>query len=299
MNIIELKNQINNNTLDDSFLILKYTDTDFNINEYINKIAENKSLETRLVNSLKDISQDSFGDLDNYLNILRLDKFDENAEFDKLDNTIVVCKTIDKVLAKKAEPYVIEFPKLEKWQVIAYMQMICPGLDENILDWLYTVTKGDVYRITNELNKIKLFNEKDRPKVFNDLNTENNYNDLTVETIFNYLTALTKKDCTTVHKILLEGSAVDLEGTGLVTLLIRNLKNMIQVQMTPNATAQSLGMNPKVFNAIKYNKKFTDVELINLFEFVTSIDYKLKSGNLPFDPNSRQLLDFVTNRVLS
>ena len=74
---------------------------------------------------------------------------------------------------------------------------------------------------------------------------------------------------------------------------------MIQVQMTPNATAQGLGMNPKVFNAIKYNKKFSDNELINLFEFVTSLDYKLKSGNLPFDPNSRQLLDFVTNRVLS
>lgn len=298
MTIIELKEQILDKSLSDQVLILQYSDTDFICNQYIKEIASFKGLETRSIASLKEVNQNSFSALNSVLSILRVDDLKENADFDNITNVIIVCKSIDKTLKAKIEDFIITIPKLIDWQIMDYMKVLAPGLDEPILTWIYKMTNGDIYRIANELTKIGMFDSEYQATMFNLLNSDNAYNDLTTETIFNYLTAIIKKDKGSVYRILKEGEAVDLEGTGLATLLIRQLKNLIMIQIDPTTTAESLGMKVNQFKAIKYNCGiYSNDQLIDLFEFITSLDYRLKSGNLEF--TNRQLVDYITCKFLS
>ena len=62
-------------------------------------------------------------------------------------------------------------------------------------------------------------------------------------------------------------------------------------------------MPPKQFAAVKYSVgKYTNSQLIKMFKFLTSLDLKLKSGNLQFNNNSRDnndiLVDYVTVNIL-
>ena len=54
----ELKEKIKTNTLDDSPLILIYSDVPFICHQYINQIAKNKKLEKININRLADITND-------------------------------------------------------------------------------------------------------------------------------------------------------------------------------------------------------------------------------------------------
>ena len=56
-------------------------------------------------------------------------------------------------------------------------------------------------------------------------------------------------------------------------------------------------MNQKQFNAIRYNcGKYTASQLLNIFDFLTMIDYKLKSGKLQFTDN--QFIDYIICNII-
>ena len=98
----------------------------------------------------------------------------------------------------------------------------------------------------------------------------------------------------TVYK---EIQNIDVEPFGLIALLINNFRNVIDVQLSRNATAESLGLSGKQFWAIKnyscgfYNRE----ELIEIFEFLNDIDYKIKSGEL----NTSILIDYIICKILT
>ena len=76
----------------------------------------------------------------------------------------------------------------------------------------------------------------------------------------------------------------------------KNIKNIINIQLDNKATAESLGMTTKQFNAIKYNiGYFNKQSLIEIFNIITDIDYKLKSGQLP----ANLIIDYLMLNILS
>lgn len=303
MKINELKDNILNNKVHDvGFLIFQYQDSDFTPLSYVSEIVKSKDAAIVLVDSLSNINN-TYNDFcceENIIYILKTEVFKDVCNYKLLKNTIVICKTISKEILATASDYIVAFPKLESWQVIDYEKQLCQGLSNDILEWLYNVTNKDIYRINNELNKISIFNVNDQPAIFNELNKANNYNDLSTETIFSYLNAICKKDRVGVYRVLLDGRAVDLEATGLVTMLIRDFKNIIKIQFDGNATAEKLNISSKVFAALKYNciNKYSNKNLLEIFKFITDFDYNLKSGNLQFQDN-RYMLDYITNKILS
>ena len=293
MNIIELKKNIEDKTLNDSFLILKYSDFPFIARQYIEAISEFKNKPIVYVESLNDITSNLFGEDDN-LYVMNIDKIDKQFRFTSLDNKIVICKSIDADVLEGMRQYVVEIPKLQQWQIRAYTAKNLPGLSNEEINWLSDVTK-DIYRLSNEVDKIKIFNKKDQGQIFSLLNEEYAYGDLNSSTIFNFTNAITKRDIKTVKNILDTIETMDAEPMGVVSILYKSFKNILNIQMSANATAESLGMNPRQFSAIKYNLgKFNNTELIKIFDMITLVDYQLKSGNLP----NGNIIDYLLINIL-
>lgn len=303
MDIKELKTKVLNNSLDDKILVLRYQDNNFLCNQYIDQICKNKNKTRVEIESLDEINHksnfDIFESQDNNLYVLQIKKLDKNVNLDAT-NIIIVCQEVDSDINIDF----IEMPKLLNWQIEDYMKVKCPGLNENEIKWLCTNANYDIYRLNNEALKLELFNPQMQTIIFTNINNENGYCDINNLNIFNFTTALIKKDLNTLNAILKDIEYIDIEGTGLVTILIKNIKNIIDIQFNPKATPTSLNMSDKQFNFVKYNVgKYTGTQLIKMYEFLTGIDYKLKSGLLQFDFDTKQnnlkLVDYVTVNILT
>lgn len=295
----ELKNSILNNSLTDSFLVLTYPDNKFVVNQYVDEISKLHKLTKVYIESLSDINVNGNGLFNvpqNVLYIMGKDSVTLTGDVSVYKNTIVLCKEVTN--RKDYSQYIVDFEKLTPEQIKEYMQVLCPGVSKSRLFWLFDSTKGDIYRIYNELRKISLFPKDKQEEIFDALKVNNNFYDLNSLTIFNFINALLKKDGKTVEDCLSALNTIDIEGTGVVTLLIRNIKNILAVQTDDKATAKSLGMSEKQFNAVKYScGKFPTTTLIRLFEFLTNIDYRLKSGKLELADND-QMVTYITNKVM-
>lgn len=303
MDIVDLKTKIVNNTLDDSILILKYSDNKYLCYHYINHICKNKGLEKVFINSLSELNNkdDLFEEESRYLYILDIEKLTEQVD-PELKNVIIVCKTLPDDL----QVDFIDITKLLTWQIEDYVKMRLPGLDDKERKWLCEICKYDIYRLDNECAKLEIFTSAGQEIVFKEINQENGYVDLNPLTIFNFTNALLKKDYDALKSILSDLENIDVEATGVVTIMIKNLKNIIDVQINPKNTAASLGLTPKQFGAVKYNVgKFKDTQLINMFEFLTEVDYRLKNGELTLDETNdvltrnNKLVDYITVRLLN
>ena len=138
----------------------------------------------------------------------------------------------------------------------------------------------------------------EQESVFRDISSSNGYCDLSPLNIFNFTNAILKKDKMTIMSVLEDIDSIDVEGTGLITILHKNFKQLIDVQIGKNTTAESLGMSPKQYKAVQYNcGKYTSDALVKVFEFITGLDYKLKSGQL--DLSNQRLIDYIVCSVLA
>lgn len=293
MDIIKLKSRIENKTLDDSFLILKYTDVPFIAKQYVDEISKFKNRQIVYVDSIDDIAENIFGD-DNILYVMNTDKLVRPIKATSLNNKVIICSSIDEDILESVKDYVVDIPKLQQWQIRAYASKNLSGLSTEEVNWLSDITK-DVYRLSNEMDKISIFNKEEQSKIFSLLNDEDAYCDLNPNTIFNFTNAITKRDIKVVKNILETLETMDVEPVGVLTILYKSFKNIIDIQMSSNPTPESLNMSQKQFNAIRYNLgKFTNSELIQIFETLTSIDTKLKSGNLPAD----NIIEYLLINVL-
>lgn len=302
LKVKELKNRIETKSVGGSFMVLVYSDNSFLANQYVNEIARIKNKTKVYIDSLEDTKfYDNVFDLeDNNLYVLNTEKFGSDInDFSSYKETIVICSHIDdktKAAVLSSGIY-CQLPKLQEWQVLDYLKSYCRGLDEKELKWLYDVTKGDIHRLQNELTKIAIFDSSKHSEVFRQINDDGGYSDLSSLTVFNFTNALLKKDTRTIANSLSEINNIDVDGMGLVSILYRNIKNIINIQMNPKATPEELGMSDKQFRAISYNfNRLSNDQLINIFEFITSIDSRLKSGELQM--TNDKLIDFIVCNVL-
>ena len=301
MDIKQLKQNILNNQVDDSPLIFKHTDNKYICYQYANAIAANKGLKILYISQLSDITNDDeLFDVENeYLYIYDIDKLKENITIDN-KNVIVITKSIPDNLSVDY----VEIPNLIPWQIEDFVKYRLPGLSIEQIKWLCDITKNDIFRIDQECKKIEIFPEPMQRLIFDQLNQENAYCDLNSLTIFNFTNAVMKKDLVTIHAVLADLKWIDIEGSGLITIFHKQFKNVIDIQMNPRASAESLSMNPKQFNAIKYNcGYYTNDELINIFEFLTSLDMRLKNGDYQFKTDTREnnakFVEYITLNILS
>lgn len=291
----ELKEKILSNNLGKISFIFKYSDNPFIAKSYVEYIAKNNNLNLNYVETLDD-SVSLFDD-NNSLSVLITDTFNYAGALP--ENTIVICKE----LSENTQLEYVEICKATKDNIVDFASVLVPGLDQQQITWLCDICKYDLYRIYNECQKINIFDIKDQEKIFNLLNDDNGYSDLNSLTIFNYINSMIRKDKNKIADILSDLKTIDVEGTGAVTLLLRQFINIIDIQTNPNIKPEALGLSVKQFMAIKNNiGYYKNKELIDIYDFLTSIDYRLKSGLLQFSndnrDNNNKLVDYVTCSVL-
>lgn len=297
MELRELKNKIlAQEALSFPLLFINY-DNDYLIKSYVKKIAENNSLTIKEIESIKemvDIESGMFKEVD-YLYIYKLNKDDNLSKEQLKDYKIILISDTDR---KDSDIEKVVFNKLENWQIEAYVQALLPGLDNQEVSWLCKNAKYDIWRLDNEASKLNIFDKKDQSKILMAINDDNGYVDLNELTIFNLSNAIMNKDMLSIKKVVEDIDNIDVEGTGLVTILLKNFLNIINIQTNSKATAQSLGMSEKQFRYLQYNQcnKYSNEELFNIYNFLTDIDYKLKSGLLEMTNN--QLNYYVLSHII-
>lgn len=279
-------------------LVFVYEDNSFLAYQYAREIAKKRNLTINYIDSIDEVlSSFNLFDVEKSLRILAIDKFEIKKDISNIKDIIIICKNTN-------YENVIKFPKLESWQIKSYMQTNCPGLSSKEIDWLYDITASigknneNIYRLSNEIEKINCFPKEQQEDIFKELNNTNGYSDLSPLSIFNLTNYIFKRDYTNVAKLLEDIDSIDVEGVGLVTILHKNFKQLIDIQLGKNVTPESLGLSVKQFKAIEYNcGKYSQQELIRIFKFLTSVDYKLKSGML--DLSKDRLIDYIVCNILS
>ena len=308
--IRELKNKIENNTLDDAILIFKYNKVDFEFlcEHYVNEIAKVKKLVKRYISSLDELfrntnSGDDFFTAENiktpYLYIYKTDTLLSLGEYYDVKNLIIICGKV----SKDIKIDYIDFPAVQNWQIEDFVKMRAPGLKDYMVKWICNICKYDFYRLDNELKKIEIFDKKLQPIIFNQMSDEGVFSDLNTLNIMSLTNAIMQKDLFTINTILSDLKNIDIEATGLCTLLLRQFKCNIEVEGN-RAWNPDLLCTEKQFNYLKRNhSKYSIIQMYNIYEFLTSLDMRLKSGELQFKadnrPNNNSFADYIVANVLT
>ena len=306
MNIIELKEKILNKSIDDSLLILTYSDNTFVADQYIDEISKIHNREKLIVPSLDQTQKtddDIFDKPETYLYVVKTDELSEHIFNPDLYKNVII---LTKKVTTEDKLNIVDIPKLQNWQIEDYMSALLPGLKKVEIQWLCMICNYNIYRLQNEADKIRLFPKASQEMIFETINNDNGYSDLTPFTVFTFTTAFLKRDLDKMAAILSDLITVDVEATGVVTILIKNIKNIIDIQLNPKATAQSLGMNYKQYMAIKSNCGiFSNDQLVNMYDFLTEIDSRLKAGELTLKDSvnhltvNNLLVDYLTCNLMN
>lgn len=291
MELKELKNKIITNTLTDDLIILKYSDNKFLCNQYIDNICKLRHREKVYINSIQDSIED-FLPTDS-LYVLDVDELIEYPTT-AYKNLVIICKS----LPSNLEVDYIDVTKVVNWQIEDFVKYRLQGLEEKEILWLCQICRYDIYRLDQECKKLEIFPPGSQKQVFMQLNADNGYCDLTDLNIFNFTEALINKDYQSMCSMIPDMEIIDIEPLAVVTILIKKFKQILALQTNNQNYIKELKMSDKQVWFLKKNQcgKFTDKKLIDNIEFLTNIDYEIKSGNL--DLTRSNLLSYIICNLL-
>lgn len=302
MDMKELKKSIENKSIEVGFIIFKYSDNDFLPLQYLHEIRNILDADIQFVDNIKDAmcGPNIFFDTNDNknLNVYCCETFDSiSYNLTTQTNLIVICKKIDKECEELFKENIVEFPKIEDWQIKDYAYSLAPGVSEKELDKLINLCNKNIYRIDKELKKIKIFSEQEQKYTYMKFIDDGIFEDLSDHNIFDFCNAIFKKDIPLLTRLYIELDKIDVEPLGLVKLLYDNLKVIISIQLDPGATAESLGIASNRFWAIKKNNCgfYNKDQLLLMFYLVTDIDRKLKTGEITTDI----MIDYIVSHIFS
>lgn len=298
MTLKELKQAIQAKEVPNAFKIFVCTENNYLATSYVNAICEAMQLEKEIVDSI--YSQASALSLvmnfENNLRVVYADTFEEvSDDYSQFTNTIVICSKIDKKISRAISSYIITVPKMQEWQVLAYIKSRCPVLSEQDITELYKAAGGDIYYLESELEKICLFDAPEQGAIAVQLvNTQGTRRyDLTS---YEVVAAIMRRDLETLKKYLKYAKRNGNDFLGLVALLITQVKGALFADYS-SKTPQDVGMSEGQFYAIKRNSLgLSMIDLQHRLTILTSLDLQLKSGLLDI-PNARQI-DYLIAKLV-
>jgi DNA polymerase III delta subunit len=235
-------------------------------------------------------------DAEDAINILYVETFKERAEdYSLFTNTIVVCDQLDKSIEQAAEPFTINLPKLEAWQIDAYAKQLCPALDDANIAWLTSTTKCDINRVINELSKVSVFDKALQKDIFSALQFDIQHEMYEVD-IFNIVNALIDGDMPTLYDLIKHSDQLNIEPVVLANRATTSLKNIILVSQNPELSAEDCGVSAGQRNVLKYKYRSLNVEAAkHKLKFLAEFDLKLKTSKL--DLSKRDMLSYLLSNL--
>ena len=278
MEFKKLKKFIENNMLSDSILVFENWDI-FLVDHYITTIANQKKLCIRYIDSLEYIIND-FEDifnnsiLNSELLVYKCDDFkcSDKSIIREKNLIIVTSKITDTDTANLLSDSIIKAPKVQPKHIDEYVELQTPYLKPAQRKWLIDACNNNMYRIQEEIDKLKLFPEKRHPQLFDEFMLDGIFSDLSTDTILSFIEAIMIKDKSTIARILENIKYIDIEPLGVITLLYRNIRLILNVQFNKNITAEDLNIKPGYLYMLK--KKcgyYSRDQLVNAFNIITKL----------------------------
>jgi hypothetical protein len=297
MKIEDLKNSIENKIELNNLLIFncKAAGADFIFHQYINKFADGNNYEIKHLDFLSDIYASFLFDTDESSSIIYIYEADKLEEVPNTNQKVwLKCKSISKKLYEEHDEIIVDIPKLEDWHIEDYIQYNLPTLLETDRKKLFSHYKSNMFRLELEIEKIKLFEDNLPTKYYQ---IENQlFTDLTEYNIFNITNCTLKRDIEALNRIKYSIQDIDVDPFGLLTVLIKNFRHVIDIQLAKNSTPEYVGVSSKQFWAISnYSCGFySKDELVYIYKLLLSLDRKMKSGEIPLD----MVIDYIICKIL-
>ena len=190
----------------------------------------------------------------------------------------------------------VKVPKIEPWHLIDYaVTNSSKDIKSKVLEELVSACNNDPYKLDNELSKFTIFEDKYQKDLYNNLYESNQLSRNFEGTIFDFTTALLERDITTLVKFYSDLQNYDIEPLGVVTIIYKQLKNIIMVGFNKNPTEQNTGLSSKQIYWIKKNlSKYSSGSIVKSFQFICEAEKLLKEGTI----TNNQLLDYVVVNLL-
>ena len=299
MTLIELKNSLSNNVVPTDFMIFVNKESPFLASQYIQTIAKISDNGIRKIKSIYEPQQSSISLLtmpEGTINVVYVETFDERAEdYTQFENTIVMCEQIDKSIAKNVEAFVINFPKLEEWQILDYAKTICPDLEEPDILWLIQASNNSIERVINELEKAKMFSKEEQKSIFTSIRFDPQ-TDLFKVDLFTVVNALVDGDMAILFDFIKHNGYELIEPVMLANRVLTSLKNILLVTQNPGITHEVCGMSIGQFNFIAKKYRSINIETIrSKIKFLTNFDLALKTSCL--DLSKRDMLNYLISHL--
>lgn len=299
LNLNEVKTALENNKDIDQFLIFYYEDTtDYIPVQYAKALAHIRNSEILYVNELDEInsSPDPFSEPTSNLYVYKTDSLERIPAKYLQNNLIIITPKLLKDAEKEYDEYILRIPKLEEWQIVDYIKTVSPGLTQDEMEWLVRTYKSNMYRVELEVDKLKPFSESARQYIFEDFYVDHVFETLSEYGIFDFTNAIQGKDLQTISNILSDINHIDIEPTGLITLLCANFKKLIKVWLNKNPTPENTGLKSNQIWAInRLSRTYTKEQLVKVFELVSDMERRLKTGEMP----EELIIDYLTVKILS
>lgn len=293
MKIEVLKSLIENKQPVELPLIFVCTGTDFVAMQYTDAIAKNSHREVIRVDDTEKIPSSS-----PFLAVpaLYLYKVDKLKEVPAEKNLVIITSAISKDTEERLADYIVEVPVLQDWQLEEYVNVTCKGLQKEDIKWLLKISKSDPYRLMLEIDKIVIFPEITRHIMFQEFKESGVFENAAEFNIFSLSTAIQSRNTDVIRKVLTDAKYIDLEPTGLITIMYNNIKNLIKVWGSKQPTPESTGLKSNQIYAISRSPRtYSMSQLVNAFKLVASLDRKIKEGNFPVELT----VDYVTTKLLT
>ena len=295
-----IENKVNLHT----FMIFQEADTDFISRQYVQAIAEINQQEIEYIDSIDPylIELDSIflsesEENSSRLHVLKVDMFEHTDQrCIDLRNVFVICKKLGDQASKLFSSYIVKMPKLESWQIKDYVYSTAEGVPEQLLDKVISLCNGNIERLDNELSKLKLFAPTERKYLLDSMIKDGAFGDLTDYSVFNVTNALLKKDIEALKNYMNLLHVIDINEFGLITILTKNLRDMISVQLSSNPTPETIGLDSrKIYALKKQSKVFTNDQLTKLYLKMADLDRAVKNGEFP----APMLINYMILKVLT
>lgn len=305
IDIKTIKDQIEEREITASFLIFSCSDNRYIAYQYINAISSILGLKVEYLEDLPAKNSVSVFDIfgtndssqDDNIRVYSCELFDSISDSLSTENKLfIVADKVSKESKEKFSDYIVEVPKIELWHIKDFVYSALEGVPRDKLDWLIKICNNDIYRISNEVDKLKMFSGNEQKYIFDDMVNEGCFSDLSTYNVFNITNAVTGKDINLLHNALREIKNFDAEPLGVVTLLYQGFKKLMQVWLSNNPTPENTGLKSNVIYAInKSPRVYSKQQLLSCFETMTDIDRMLKTGELC---EMKYLIDYVVCKVL-
>lgn len=301
MQIQELKNQIENKKVNlSSGLIFTGKDSDFLKQQYIDEIAKSMSIDVFYLDSLDDYSltgADLLLDITDTtsVRVIKLESLKGvQLSLSDCSNLIILVKCKLEDVSVDLQPYCVDFPKLDDWQIKDFIYSLGEGVKPVKLDWLFDNCK-DLNRLLLELKKLNIFLPADRDMLFDMFMAAGDYNDFSNISNFDLSNAVITKDIDKIKYYIDDGVIKLVDPFALLGLLINSFRNMIRVKCAKFPTPENTGLNSKQLYVIgKQCKLYGAEQLISIFRSLVKLDIAVKSGKI----TANELIDNILVEVI-